>query len=178
MKGRILFSIVIPAYNEEKNIGKLLKNIIKISKKEKWKNFEIIVVNDNSKDATKKVIQSLKKKNKQIFRIDRVKGNNGMGYSLIEGTKAARGELILWTMADLSDDVNAYGRMIEGIKSNRYDMIFGSRFVKGGSSGDITPYKAFLSRIFSLCSRLLHGVKVNDLTNAFRAFRKEIFLNA
>lgn len=171
------FSFVIPAHNEQDNIGRLIAAIIGLGRREGWKNYEILVVNDNSSDRTKKIVQALQKRHKFISRLDRAKGNNGMGYSLIEGTKKARGKIIIWTMGDLSDNINTYPKLLNAIE-NGCDMVFGSRYMKGGSRGNLSPFKAFLSSSFTRVTKLLYGIESHDITNAFRAFRKEVFENA
>src|SRR3989344_2026950 len=111
------FSFVIPAHNEQDNIGRLLEAIVSLGKDEGWKDYEIIVVNDNSSDNTSLVVEGLQKQHNHIKKIDRSKGSNGMGFSLIEGTKFAQGKVIIWTMGDLSDNIKTYPKMIEAINN-------------------------------------------------------------
>jgi glycosyltransferase involved in cell wall biosynthesis len=93
---------------------------------------------------------------------------------LKDGTAAATGEIIVWTMADLSDDTNVIPTFVKKIEQGA-DMVFGSRYVKGGTSGDLSRFKRFVSNGFTFASRLFLGIKVHDITNAFRAFRKDVF---
>jgi glycosyltransferase involved in cell wall biosynthesis len=97
-----------------------------------------------------------------------------MGNALIEGTNKANGDVIIWIMADLSDDLNTIPKFLKKIE-NGYDLVFGSRYIKGGSPGDIPSNKAFFSRGFANLSRIFIGIKVHDITNAFRAFKKNVF---
>jgi len=168
------FSIVIPVYNEEGNLPSLMDSLIELRDKLKW-NCEIVIVNDNSSDNTPEICDKLVNKYNFIIAIHRVKGNNGMGYALIEGTKKANGKNILWTMGDKSDDVNTYDEIIEAL--NKYDVVFGSRYMKGGSRGDLGMEKAFLSEGYTFLCRGIFGIPVHDITNAFRGFKKEVFNN-
>jgi len=165
-------SIIVPAYNEEDNLPILLKNLQGLIKKEKL-NAEIILVDDNSTDSTPKICDMFKGKYDNIFTIHRV-GNRGMGNALIEGTNKASGDVIIWVMADLSDDLNTIPKFLEKIENN-YDLVFGSRYMKEGSPGDIPYDKALSSKSFTNLSRVFIGIKVHDITNAFRAFKKNVF---
>lgn len=165
-------SIVIPAHNEQGNISKLLSDLIKL--KRSFKNFEIIVVDDNSSDKTGLIASSYSKKYKNIRVLHRSKGINGMGAALKDGTKAAKGKYIVWAMGDNSDDAATIPKLIKRL-NNSYDMVFGSRYMKGGSRGDSNPFKAVLSSGYTFAARLIFGIKVHDITNPFRAFKKQIF---
>lgn len=166
------FSVVIPAYNEEQNLPKLLDNLIGL--KNSYKDFEIVIVNDNSSDKTGEIAESYSMKYKNIKVIHRKKGVNGMGAALKEGTKAANGRYVVWVMGDNSDDLTTIPKLIKKIEEG-HDIVFGSRYIENGSSGDLEFVKAFLSSGYSSISRLVFGFKVHDITNAFRAFKKKVF---
>jgi len=166
-------SIIIPCHNEEKNIGSLLDSLLSLNKKQNF-NAEIIVVNDNSKDKTAKVTEEFQKKNSKVKVLHRNKGNNGMGFALREGTRASTGKYVIWIMGDKSDDLNTIPLMINKLE-NGYDMVFGSRYMQGASRGDLSLFKAILSHGFTFISRLVFGIKVHDITNAFRGFKREVF---
>lgn len=167
-------SIVVPAYNEQENLPKLIKSLMKL--KHSLKDFEIVIVNDNSSDKTGIIADSYSRKHKNIKVVHRGKGINGMGAALKEGTKIAKGKYIVWVMADNSDDLNAIPKFVSKLKDN-FDLVFGSRYIKGGSKGDLGAFKAMLSSGYSFAAGLIFGFKVHDITNAFRAFKKEIFNN-
>jgi hypothetical protein len=76
-------------------------------------------------------------------------------------------------MADLSDDLNTIPKFLEKLEKG-YDLVCGSRYMRGGSSGDLSFFKVTVSSGFSTLSRLFIGIKVHDITNAFRAFKKGI----
>lgn len=168
------FSFVIPAHNEQDNIGRLIDAILALAKKENWKNYQIVVVNDNSSDNTRFVVENLQKNNSNIKLINRSKGKNGMGYALIYGTKQADSQKIIWTMGDLSDDIYTYPKILEKLNQG-YDLVFGSRYMKGGNPGNLNKFKAFCSSSFTKTTKLLYKIEVNDITNAFRGFKKEVF---
>src|SRR3989338_2622146 len=166
-------SIVIPAYNEEENLPQLLDRLIKPGGIE---NFEIIIVDDNSSDNTGSIADSYSKKYKLIKVVHRKKGSNGMGAALKDGTRASNGKYIVWTMGDNSDKLETIPIFIKKLKEGN-DMVFGSRYMKGGSSGDLGKEKAILSSGYSFIAGIIFCFRFRDITNAFRGFRKEVFDN-
>ncbi|MCL4338786.1 glycosyltransferase [Patescibacteria group bacterium] len=170
-------SFVIPFHNENKNCLPMIERVVSYGKKEKL-NFEVIPVDDRSTDGTGEILKKTVKKYKNVHPVyrksDKVEKGNTMGKSLIAGTKAAKGEIIIWTMGDRSDDVETYGKMIKKIQKG-YDIVFGSRYMPGGSRGNLDLLKAFLSSWGTRLAGLLFAVPVHDITNAFRAFKKEVF---
>ena len=171
----VKISIVIPAHNEEENLSFLLEDMIRLINENKL-DCEIILVDDNSTDKTGEIIDSYKNTFSNIKTIHRKSEKKGMGFALIEGTKKTNGKIIVWTMADRSDDLNTIPKLIQKI-DNGYDMVIGSRYMKGGSRGDLSFDKAFFSSGYSTISRLIFGIPLHDITNAFRVFRKRIFEN-
>jgi dolichol-phosphate mannosyltransferase len=169
-------SFVIPAYNEEGNLASLLNAIIELGNKEKW-DYEIVISDDNSSDSTGKIADNYSSKNNRVTVIHRPKGNNGMGAALIEGSIKAKKDIIIWTMGDKSDDISTYPRLIDKINQG-YDMVFAARYIKGGSRGNLDVFKASLSSGYTRLARLVFGIKVHDITNAFRAFRKNVLLES
>ena len=164
-------SIVIPAHNEQENLPKLLDKLMNL--KSALKDSEIVVVDDNSNDKTGFIADSYSKKHRNIRVLHRKKGINGMGAALKDGTKIARGRYVVWVMGDNSDDLSAIPRFIGRLK-NGYDIVFGSRYMKGGSRGDLDMFKAMLSSGYTFIANLLFSLKVHDITNAFRGFKKNI----
>jgi len=171
MKNNNLVSFIIPCYNEREGIRKTISNLADFLKKNKIK-YDIIIVDDGSKDGTLDIIKNMQKYDKKIRLLLR-KQNPGFGYSLIDGSEIAKGNIVIWVMGDSSDDLNTILKMIEKINLG-FDMVIGSRNVSGGSRGDQDKLKAFGSRLYSRLAKFLFGLPVYDITNAFRAFRKEL----
>jgi len=169
-------SFIIPFHNEEKNARLMIEKIAEYATIKKWA-FEIIPVNDRSTDTTGDVLESEAKKYKFVKPVHRPTSNeatgNTMGKALIEGSHKATGDIIIWTMGDRSDDPETYGLIVEKIQ-NGYDMVFGSRYMSGGTWGSLDPTKAFLSSRGTMLARFLFGIPVHDITNAFRGFRKKV----
>jgi dolichol-phosphate mannosyltransferase len=167
-------TIIIPAYNEEENIGPTLKEIETKLRSEKIP-FEIVVVNDNSKDKTPEVVKELQKTIPEIKLVNRTPPG-GFGRAIRTGLENFTGDVVIPVMADLSDDpediVKYYRKILEG-----YDCVYGTRFVKGSVVKEYPPVKLFVNRIINRMLQLLFVTKHNDLTNAFKAYRAHVIKN-
>jgi len=157
----------------------MIEKVIKFARVNKLA-FEMVPVDDRSDDDTRKILLKMAKKYPQVQPVfrnhDGEEKGNTMGKTLIFGTKSAKGDIIIWTMGDLADDPSTYTDIIQKLNSG-YDMVFGSRYMPGGSRGNLDLIKAFLSSWGTRLARLLFGIPVHDITNAFRGFRKVMFNN-
>lgn len=169
-------SFIIPFHNEEKNASLMIEQVSWYARRQKW-DFEIIAVNDRSRDKTQTILLSYAKKWKFVRPLkrsaDKEYFGNTMGKALLAGSKYATGEIIIWTMGDRADEPDTYGAMVKKITEG-YDMVFGSRYMPGGSRGNLDPVKAFFSSFGTKIARFLFGIPAHDITNAFRGFRKEL----
>ncbi len=165
-------SIVIPAYNEEKTIGKCIHELQACLRDRHGIAYEIIVVNDNSKDDTEGVVRGEMARDSAICMINRTPPG-GFGRAIRSGMEAVKGDMVVVYMADLSDspdDVVAYYNKIrEG-----YDCVFGSRFVKGSNVHNYPVVKLIVNRIVNRCIQVMFWTRFNDLTNAFKAYRTAV----
>ena len=164
-------SIVIPAYNEEDCIESTAHLISERLERDKI-DYEILVVNDNSKDNTEAVLQKINQENPRIRYINNYYPN-GFGFAVRCGLENFSGDAVAVVMADNSDSpdnmVDYYYKLQEG-----YDCVFGSRFIKGGKVIDYPKHKLFVNRLANLFIQVLFGLKFNDTTNAFKIYRKEV----
>ena len=165
-------SVVIPAYNEEKNIAKCI-NELQVALREKYQiPYEIIVVNDSSADETEAVVRAEMAADSAVRLVNRAPPG-GFGRAIRSGMEVVSGDIVVVYMADLSDspaDVVAYyGKIREG-----YDCVFGSRFIKGSVVQDYPPVKLFFNRIVNRCIQFMFWCRFNDLTNAFKAYRTSV----
>ncbi len=165
-------SIIIPAYNEEKNIAKCLSEL-KATLRETYEiPYEIIVVNDNSRDNTERVVRGEMAMDSAIRIVNRTPPG-GFGRAIRSGMEAVRGDVVVVYMADLSDSpenvVAYYNKIREG-----YDCVFGSRFIKGSVVQNYPPVKLFVNRIVNRFIQVMFWTRFNDLTNAFKAYRTAV----
>ncbi len=165
-------SIVIPAYNEEESIIETIEGIETAFEKVNIEH-EIFIVNDNSKDNTLQVLESLAQRFPSV-KYETNTGPNGFGYAVRYGLERFSGDCVAVMMADLSDSpydlIRFYTTMLEG----NYDCVFGSRFMKGGKLIDYPFVKKIINRMANFIIRMVMGIKYNDTTNAFKLYKKEV----
>jgi dolichol-phosphate mannosyltransferase len=165
-------SIVIPAYNEEQNIGKCIAELQRVVRDEHHIPYEIIVVNDNSTDDTARVIAEQMAADPNVRTVDRTPPG-GFGRAVRAGLELVEGDVVVIYMADLSDDpqdvIVYYRKIIEG-----YDCVYGSRFIKGSKVEHYPRVKLIFNRLVNRCVKLLFWTRFNDLTNAFKAYRTSV----
>ena len=160
------FSIILPAYNEEEAIGKVIDDIKLALDNSKYNNsYEIVVVDDCSLDNTVKIALS-----KNVKVIER-KINGGSGASRKTGILAARGEIIV--MLDADDTYTASDIPIMLDYFPEYDQVNGARDSEQGTLKFLRlPMKLFLRKLASYLSK----TKIPDLNTGLKAFKKEIML--
>ena len=171
LKSNPSLSIVIPAHNEEGGITRTVEGLI-VELREHKVPFDILVVNDNSSDNTEEILKSLGEKYPEVSYVNNIPPN-GFGFAVRRGLQSFKGDAVAIVMADGSDapgDVkNFYFELCKG-----YECVFGSRFIRGGKVIDYPSHKLFLNRLFNFFIRMLFGLRYNDVTNAFKIYRKEV----
>jgi dolichol-phosphate mannosyltransferase len=162
-------SVVIPAFNEEKTIGECIRELRSCLRDKHQIPYEIIVVNDNSRDGTEEIVRAEMAGDEAIRIVNRTPPG-GFGRAVRSGMEAVKGDVVVVYMADLSDspdDVAAYyAKIREG-----YDCVFGSRFIKGSEVQNYPLVKLIANRIVNRCVQVMFWTRFNDLTNAFKAYR-------
>jgi dolichol-phosphate mannosyltransferase len=167
----MLLSIVIPAYNEEESITETVTTLYETLTVEQIPH-EIVVINDNSKDKTKEVLDALKKKISSLNYYTN-KGPNGFGYAIRYGLERFKGDCVAIMMADMSDSPADLVKFYRTMVAKNVDAVFGSRFDKGGKVVDYPKVKLMINRVANMIIRLLMGIKYNDTTNAFKLYKRE-----
>jgi dolichol-phosphate mannosyltransferase len=133
---------------------------------------EIVVVDDGSGDETWEILVAT---SQRIEELVPVKNNapHGFGRALQRGIAAASGDAIVFMMADESDDCRDVVRYWHKLREG-YDCVFGSRFMKGGGVIDYPRIKLLLNRMANAFIRFVFAIRLNDTTNAFKAYRREV----
>jgi len=157
-------SIIIPVYNEEKNISLLYKRLSEVLLNLK-KTYEIMFIDDGSNDKTVENIIELKKKDNNI-KLVQFRRNFGKSYALNLGFKKAKGEIIITMDGDLQDDSQEIPRFLEALK--KYDIVSGWKFRR---KDPIT--KKLPSKLANYVTRKATGVKIHDMNCGFKAYRSE-----
>ncbi|MCK4499994.1 flippase-like domain-containing protein, partial [Candidatus Babeliales bacterium] len=130
------------------------------------------LVNDNSIDNTPFIIDDFARNNSCIKAVHRT-DTPGFGNAIKTGFKHATGDVIIPVMGDLSDDPRDIPKLVKKIEEG-YDVVYGSRFIEGGTIDVYPTAKMFANRLFNNVVRLLFGMRQKDVTNAFKAYRKEV----
>jgi dolichol-phosphate mannosyltransferase len=167
----VKLSVVIPARDEEGSITGTLRAVCERLRAEGIP-FEIVVVNDASSDRTAELVTEFARVEQAVTLVNNP-GPNGFGYAIRFGLSKSTGGAMAIMMADLSDsatDLVAYYRKLQ----EGYDCVFGSRFVKGGRVIDYPAHKLAMNRFANLFIRLLFALPYNDITNAFKLYRREV----
>lgn len=165
-------SVVIPAKNEEGAIDKTIKLLYSTLKKSNVSH-ELVIVDDYSTDNTWKKINFLRK---EYPTISPVKNDFSPGYGMAvrKGLEKMSGDVVCIMMADGSDDPNDlvkyYGKLLE----TQTDCVFGSRFLRGSKVISYPLHKLVLNRLVNNFIRVLFSIPYNDVTNAFKMFRREV----
>lgn len=166
-----LLSVIIPARDEEECVDSIVGHL-NLELRLRQVPHEVVVVDDGSRDRTWQVLQDLQKKIPELHPIQN-QGQHGFGRAILCGLDQMRGDAAVIMMADESDDVRDVVRYWQKLQEG-YDCVFGSRFVKGGGVIDYPRIKLLLNRLANLFIKVLFKIKLNDTTNAFKAYRKTV----
>ena len=167
-------NIIIPLKNEDKQIETTIHSLTNELKDLK-KNFTITLIDDHSDDATWELLKKIKEKyiNVEIYKNAY---ETGYGNAVRFGIEKNRCDAVVFFMGDCSDnpkDIKSYVDYLD----EGFDCVFGSRFIKYSKVKDYPLLKLVLNRIANNFIRLLFLVKYNDVTNAFKAYKKELLEN-
>lgn len=170
---QVQYSIVIPAYNEEKVIKNTINKIHSFLQNQK-KSFEIIVANDGSKDHTPEIIKTMMKKYKNL-RLVNNPTNLGRGAALNNAFKNSKGKIIAYVDADLAIDLELFPKLIFAIESKGVDIATGSKHMKQ-SQIEYPKLRRLFSKAYSFLTRILLGSNVRDYQCGFKAFKRDVIL--
>jgi len=157
--------IIIPTYNENKNISKLLSKIKNLNSKIK---LNILVIDDSSPDGTAKTVKSLMSLNKNIYLIER-ESKMGLGSAYCAGFKWAiknKYDYVIQMDADLSHNPNDIIPLLNNM--DHYDVAIGSRYKTGVNVVNWPLRRLILSYFANVYARIFTGVKIHDLTSGFK----------
>lgn len=167
-------SIVVPCYNEEAFVGRLLDQLINIAES-KLKEFEIIVIDDGSTDATPIILNPYVKSN-QILLINHPH-NLGKGASVKSALEKATGNIIIIQDADREYDPMEIPDLIKPIQENRADVVYGSRFLGGKPRRAIYFTHAVGNKVLTTITNLLSGLNLTDMETGYKAFKTSLLNN-
>ena len=164
-------SVVVPAYNEFLRIGKSLEKIQRYLASKDFAS-ELIVVDDGSTDRTPELLREVAA-SFPAMRVLRNEPNRGKGFSVRRGVLDARGELILFTDADLSAPIEDADKLLAAIQSSQADAAVGSRALERELVGTHQPwFREYAGRAFNLLVRLFTGLSIRDTQCGLKLFRR------
>ena len=162
-------SIIIPCWNEDRTVEKIITKINNIVKYEK----EIIVIDDFSSDKSYEILNRLYKENK-IQQLIKNEKNYGKGYSVRKGIEKATGQIILIQDADLEYDPDDYPKLVEPIINNFADVVFGSRFIGSDVKRVLFFWHSLGNFFLTFLSNMFSNLNMTDMENCYKVFRAEI----
>ena len=159
-------SIVLPTYNEEKNIIPIIQEIVEKNNKN---NLEIIVVDDNSTDNTESLIREFSKKDSRVRLISRI-DRFGLSSAIKEGCLNARGDIIAVMDSDGQHEVRSLISALDYISKNNEDIVIGSRFLKKSSIEGLSKNRKDSSTIANKIARVSLSNNYKNLTDYLSGF--------
>ena len=161
------FSVVVPAYNEEENIASCIKNLDSFLSKTNW-DYEIIIVNDGSKDKTSEVVHGFLKKIKNLRLVEHFP-NRGYGGSLNAGFAQAKKEFICFVPSDNQFDVHELPKLFDKLQNENADLVSGIR------ENDNDPvHRRIVRWLWNTGLRAMFGYLATDIDCGFKIFKRSV----
>ena len=164
--------IIIPTYNEEENIEKLIKQIFSFEKE-----FHVLVVDDRSPDKTSQIIKQLQEEFPKRLFLEEREGKMGLGTAYIHGFKwalAKKYSFIFEMDADFSHNPKDLIRLYKEVKDKNADMAIGSRYVKGVNIVNWPMSRLLMSFFASKYVKFITGIPVHDSTAGFKCYKRKV----
>lgn len=165
-------SVVIPAHNEEDCIESTIRALHRRLSAEEIEH-EILVVNDNSSDRTEQILFSLRRSIPTLNYINNPPPH-GFGFAVREGLERYAGDAVAVYMADASDRPEDLVKFFRVMEERQVDCVFGTRFSPASHVVDYPRFKLVLNRAANTFIQLLFGLRYNDVTNAFKLYKRHV----
>jgi len=159
-------SVIIPVYNEVKNIEEILKRV-----QDTKLVSEIVVVDDGSQDGTRDILKKLDSKNN--VRVILQEKNQGKGAAVVVGMHAAKGDVLLIQDADLEYDPRDYPVLLQPIEEGLADVVYGSRFL-GAAHRVAMFWHQVANQLLTLMTNILYNSILTDMETGYKVFKREV----
>src|SRR5262249_7735676 len=164
------YSIIIPAYNEGARLGRTLDRVLAYVSDQRW-DAEVIVVNDGSRDRTADLVREYAQRHPRLRLLENP-GNHGKGYSVRNGMLNAKGEILLFSDADLSSPIEEAPKLLAALQAGA-DVAIGSRWLRPElQTQRQSLLRQFYGRLFNLALRMLLGLNFKDTHCGFTGFTR------
>jgi len=161
-------SIIIPCFNEEKTIKKVIEKVKQYTKYE----IEIIIVNDGSTDGSNKILEDIKEKNIKILNH---KINSGKGKAIQTGLRIVSGDIVIIQDADLEYSPTDFDILFKPFEEADADVVYGSRFLGGSGYVRLHYYFHYLAnKILTNICNLFTNLNMSDMETGYKLFKKDV----
>lgn len=164
--------VIIPTYNEKENIERIIRKVFSLEKE-----FDVVIVEDNSPDGTAEIVRNLMKEFPSRLMMEERKGKLGLGTAYIHGFKwaLAKGYSYIFEMdADFSHNPDDLIRLYDACASKGADMAIGSRYIRGVNVVNWPMGRVLMSYYASAYVRFITGMKIRDTTAGFICFNRRV----
>ncbi|XZE44475.1 glycosyltransferase family 2 protein [Pirellulaceae bacterium SH467] len=169
MPRSVKISILVPAYNEEKTIGRVLERLLELPFPEK----EILVVDDGSQDGTAEVVASVAGRRPEV-KLFRQATNQGKTAAIARAIALSTGDVLIVQDADLEYDPREIPDVVAPILENVADVVYGSRFLVKKASRVLYYYHYIANKFLTCLSNLLTNRNMSDIETCYKAFRRDV----
>lgn len=163
-------SIVVPTFNELRNVRELVRRLETAIGSSGW---EVIFVDDDSPDGTSNEVRNMAQSDPRVRCLQRV-GRRGLSTACIEGMLAASAPIIAVMDADLQHDETILPKMVSEIEQGGADIVIGTRYAEGGSTGDWKESRIKMSKLATMASRIILKQPVSDPMSGFFMLQRKV----
>ncbi len=168
MSDQITVSVIMPCYNEVSTIEQIIRAVLDSPLEEK----EIIIIDDGSTDGTKELLKS--RIEPQVSKVIFHDRNRGKGAAIRSGIAAASGAVIIVQDADLEYDPKDYPRLLEPIRQDKAEVVYGSRFAGGDPHRVLYFWHSVGNKLLTLVSNMFTNLNLTDIETGYKVFCRKI----
>jgi glycosyltransferase involved in cell wall biosynthesis len=169
-------SVVMPIYNERATLRTVIERVLAVPVERVLAvpiEIELLCVDDGSRDGSREILAELAKEYVQI-RVFLQPRNMGKGAALRRGIQEATGDFVIIQDADLEYDPSDYEQMLDPLRADKADVVFGSRFMGGGAHRVLYFWHSVGNWLLTLLSNCLTNINLTDMETCYKAFRREV----